>query len=339
MLDRLGAPREPTSATTLEHPMSQDPVSNSARSADLCRGMPEPDSPNSLPDFRRMLSALGVENFFADYWQRQSVATRLAEADLAQILEEIGALDIARFAGTARQGTRAWVANEYVAHSVIPVDDQNAKKLFDIGATIYFVDVPLERLTNGLADFLGAPRQKIIASIFLTPFNGGASPHFDRNENFTVQLTGRKQWTVSNIPMVAAPPDGYVLGQPIPPSLKTLLDPAMEPPCRIIDMQAGTMLYVPRGTVHHTSAGETSWSLNLSYTPSMWIDLIRAGLQRRLMSSSRWRGTISGVADTCDVAARQSNILNELIAEMQAMLSDPAEVHQLCKDFFNQPDG
>jgi ribosomal protein L16 Arg81 hydroxylase len=331
--------RGPTGATTLEHAMSQDPVSNTARSVDLGRGMTKPDPHTSLPDLRRMLAAIGVEKFFADYWQRQSLATQLAEADFAQIMEEIGPLDIARFAGAAKEGTRAWVANEYVAHSVIPVDALNAQKLFDIGATIYFMDVPLDRLTNGLADFLGVPRQKIIASIFLTPSNGGAAPHFDKNENFTVQLTGKKQWTVSNIPMVVAPPDGYMLGQPIPPSLKTLLDPAMELTSRIIEMQAGTMLYVPRGTVHYTSAGETSWSLNLSYNPPMWIDLIRIGLQRRLISSARWRGTITGVADTCDVAARQSNLLYELIAEMREVLSDPAEIRQLCKDFFNQPDG
>jgi ribosomal protein L16 Arg81 hydroxylase len=306
---------------------------------DLYHGMIKPDPHNGLSDLRRIFAAIGAEKFFADYWQRQSLATQLAEADFAQIIEEIGSLDIARFAGLARQGTRAWVANEYIAHSVIPVDGQNAKKLFDIGATIYFIDVPLERLTDGLADFLGAPRQKIIASIFLTPPHGGASAHFDRNENFTVQLTGKKQWTVSSIPMVAAPPDGYVLGEPIPPSLKTLLDPGMELPDSVIEVQTGTMLYVPRGTVHHTSAGETSWSLNLSYTPSMWIDLIRVGLQRRFISSPRWRSTISGVTDTCDVAARQSNLLHELIAEMREVLNDPEEVRQLCDAFFNQPNG
>jgi hypothetical protein len=85
----------------------------------------------------------------------------------------------------AQEGAQAWVANEYIAHSVIPVDAPNAEKLFSIGATLYFINVPIERLTHSFADFLGAPRQKVIASLFLTPATGGASPHFDKNENFT----------------------------------------------------------------------------------------------------------------------------------------------------------
>jgi ribosomal protein L16 Arg81 hydroxylase len=337
MLTRPGAHGEPADAI-IGKSMSQNFAGNTTVAANLPAGAANPDAHNNLPDFRRMFAAIGVETFFTDYWQRQSMATQLTGADFAKILEEVGPLDIARFAGMAKEGARAWVANEYIAHSVIPVDGQNAKKLFDIGATLYFIDVPLKRLTNCLADFLGAPRQKIIASLFLTPSSGGASPHFDKNENFTFQLTGKKQWTVSAIPMVAAPPDGYILGQPIPPSLKALFDPAMELPSKTMEVKTGTMLYVPRGTVHQTSAGETSWSLNLSYAPAMWMNMINAGLQHRFISSPRWRSTISGATDICDAAARQSNLLHELIAELRQVLNDPEEVRQFCKNFFNQSD-
>jgi ribosomal protein L16 Arg81 hydroxylase len=225
-------------------------------SASLETTMPEPRP--DPPDLRRMLAAVGIEPFFADYWQRRTLALALDPGDFARILGEIGPLDIARFASMAREGAQAWVANEYIAHSVIPVDAPNAEKLFSIGATLYFINVPIERLTHGLADFLGAPRQKVIASLFLTPATGGASPHFDKNENFTIQLTGAKRWIVGDAPIVATPPDGYMLGQTVPPSLKDLLGEAKEKPNQTIDMRPGHLLYVPRGTLHRTEAGDAS---------------------------------------------------------------------------------
>jgi ribosomal protein L16 Arg81 hydroxylase len=296
---------------------------------------PRPDP----PDLRRMLAAVGVEQFFADYWQRRTLALALKAEDFARILDEVGPLDIVRFAGQAREGTQAWVANDYVAHSVIPVDAPDAEMLFGIGATLYFINIPINRLTHSLADFLGAPRQKVIASLFLTPATGGASPHFDKNENFTIQLTGAKRWIVAQAPTVTAPPDGYMLGQTIPPSLGNLLGEAKEQLNQTVDMRPGTLLYVPRGTIHRTEAGEESWSLNLSYSPSMWLDLVRVGLQRYLAASARWRGTVTGVGETCDPAAREANRLPELIAELRETLADPDELNRLCRAFLDYPDG
>ena len=156
----------------------------------------------------------------------------------------------------------------------------NAAQFQDIGATLYFVNVPLPALTDSLADFLGAPRRKVLASLFFTPAGGGAVPHFDKNENFTIQLTGAKRWQVGETPMVPRAPDSYTLGSSvIMPALAPLLAEAQRPPERTVDLKPGTLLYVPRGTVHHTGAGEPSWSLNLSYCPAMWLDLLQVGLQ------------------------------------------------------------
>jgi ribosomal protein L16 Arg81 hydroxylase len=292
-----------------------------------------------LPNLREMLGDIDVEHFFADYWQQQTLTTALRTEDFERILAEIGPLEIARFCGTAREGARAWLANEFVAHSVIPVDAANAQKLFDIGATLYFIDVPLERLTNSVADFLGAPRQKLIASLFLTPVGGGAVPHFDKNENFTIQLTGNKEWKVGTRPAVPAPPDGYVLGQAVPPSLASLLQDSGNQPSQSVQLRPGNLLYIPRGAIHTTSGGPVSWSLNLSYSPAMWLDLLLVGLRRRLAPSERWRRTVTGAGQSCDSSASKSNILPDLIGELRDLLADPAQRDQLSHLFLEHPDG
>ena len=289
-------------------------------------------------DMRRLLSPIGAERFFAEHWQTRMVLLPLADDDLAFIRKTVGALDPARLAGEAREGAQAWLANDFVAHSVFPINPENAAQFRDIGATLYFVNVPLPALTDRLADFLGAPRRKVLASLFFTPAGGGAVPHFDKNENFTIQLTGAKRWQVGETPMVPAAPDGYTLGSTVvTPALAPLLAEAERPPERTVDLKPGTLLYVPRGTVHHTGAGEASWSLNLSYCPSMWLDLLRVGLRERLAASPRWRGIVTGVGG--DPAARQANCLPELLAELRALLEDPAQAEAFTRAFLDHPDG
>ncbi len=288
-------------------------------------------------DMRRLLAPVGVERFFADHWQARMALLPLAAEDLAFIRKTVGPLDPARLAAAAREGAQAWLANDFVAHSVFPVDPSNAARFHDIGATLYFVNVPLPALTDGLADFLGAPRRKVIASLFFTPAGGGAVPHFDKNENFTIQLTGAKRWQVGETPMVACAPDGYTLGSSvITPALAPLLAGAQRPLERTVDLEPGTLLYVPRGTVHHTGAGKPSWSLNLSYSPSMWLDLLRVGLKERLAASPRWRGIVTGAGG--DPAARGANHLPELLAELRALLDDPEEAEGLIRAFLDRPD-
>lgn len=285
-------------------------------------------------DMRRLLAPIGVERFFAEHWQARMALLPLAADDLAFIRKTIGPLDPARFAAAAREGSQAWLANDFVAHSVFPIDPRNAAQFQAIGATLYFVNLPLPALTDSLADFLGAPRRKVIASLFFTPAGGGAVPHFDKNENFTIQLTGAKRWQIGERPMVPETPDGYTLGSTaITPALAPLLAGAQRPPERTVDLGPGTLLYVPRGTVHHTGAGEPSWSLNLSYCPATWLDLLQTGLQQQLAASPRWRGIVTGAGG--DPAAQGANRLPELLAELRALLDDPAEAETLVRLFLN----
>ena len=288
-------------------------------------------------DLRQVLAPVGVERFFAEYWQRRMLALELDGASFSRIKNEIGPLDIARLAGLAKGGTQAWIASEHVAHSMVPVDAGNAARFFALGATLYFLNVPLERLTAGVAAFLGAPRARLLASIFLTPPSGGASVHFDMHENFTVQLTGAKRWHIGAAPSVAAPTEGYILGQQLPLSMAGAGAVEEETP-NTVDLRPGSLLYVPRGTQHRTEAGEESWSLNLSYYRTMWLDVLQEELKRRLAGSAKWRGTVTGLGGPCDPAAQAQNILPGLVAELREMLADPREVERLCRDFLDRPD-
>jgi hypothetical protein len=139
--------------------------------------------------------------------------------------------------------------------------------------------------------------------------------------------------------MVESAPDGYVVGHKAPKQLAGLLDETRKIPEIVAELRPGTLLYVPRGAVHRTRGDEMSWSLNLSYERTMWLDLIREGLLRRLSGSARWRGSVVGVGEDCDPSTRQVNILPELAAELRDLLADPVEIERLCRAFFEAPNG
>lgn len=287
-------------------------------------------------DWGRLLAP--AERFFAEHWQRRMALLPLPAEDLAFIRDAVGPLDPARLAAAAQEGAQAWLANDFVAHSVFPIAPDNAAQLRDTGATLYFVNLPVPVLTDSLADFLGAPRGKVIASLFFTPAGGGATPHFDKNENFTIQLTGAKRWQVGEAPMVQNPLDSYTLGSSaVTPALAPLLAGAARPPEQSVALTPGTLLYVPRGVVHHTGAGEPSWSLNLSYSPSSWLDLLRVGLMQQLAASPRWRGTVTGLGG--DAAARAANDLPALLKDLRDLLDDPAQAEALARSFLDRPEG
>jgi len=69
----------------------------------------------------------------------------------------------------------------------------------------------------------------------------------------------------------------------------------------------------------------------------MWLDLLLVGLRERLIASQRWRGMVTGLGG--DPAARDANHLLELLAELRALLDEPAEAEAFIRSFLEKPNG
>lgn len=289
--------------------------------------------------FDRLFPAVGSRGFFQDYWQRRSLSENLEKSTLSRILAEVGDLEIVSIAKIARKGVQAWISGPHIAHSVFEADAVTVGDFHRVGASLYFVDVPVPTITDAIADALGAPRWRIRASLFLSPRSSGASPHFDSNENFTVQLTGAKRWYVESGPLAVMPPVGHFLGDRPAVSVEKLIDPQPANTEIRFDMKPGTFLYVPRGTVHRTRADAESWSLNICYSGTTWLELLQDGLRRRLLDSPRWRSTVTGLSKDCEPGAAGANIFPELIEELRQIIADPREVEDMGRFFLEQANG
>lgn len=134
---------------------------------------------------------------------------------------------------------------------------------------------PIWRLLSTLQDFF---RSTMGANVYLTPpGTQGFAPHYDDIEAFMIQLEGKKHWR-----LYAPRTDEETL--PIHSSEnfnqnelgKLILDTVLE---------AGDMLYFPRGTVHQGNCLPDTHSLHITvstYQTNTWGDLIEKLLPKAL---------------------------------------------------------
>nr|CAH7755253.1 unnamed protein product [Callosobruchus chinensis] len=126
------------------------------------------------------------------------------------------------------------------------------------------------------------------ANVYLTPPGSqGFAPHYDDIEAFVIQLEGRKKWKLYK------PKGSDVLARDSSPNLKheDIGKPVME-----VTLNAGDMLYFPRGTIHEGRTDDDSHSFHITisvYQHNSYADLLEnmlpSALKRAAMDNIEFR--------------------------------------------------
>lgn len=148
---------------------------------------------------------------------------------------------------------------------------------FRKGATIVFQGLqrscpPLTRFCRALELDLSHAVQ---ANAYITPAGSrGLAVHYDTHDVFVLQLAGTKQWSVHE-PVLADP----LTSQPWRGDACLSVGEAGLPvgeACLSVDLQAGDVLYVPRGFLHSARAQEElSAHLTIGVVTTTWHDVVR----------------------------------------------------------------
>ena len=153
--------------------------------------------------------------------------------------------------------------------------------------------------------------------LYASPAGKGTASHFDQNVNVVVQLEGTKTWWLAPNAHVERPMTRHTMGLAVDAELQSyarLPMPAQMPEDRVeIVLQPGSILFVPRGMWHATRAETDALSLNFTFSPPTWIDLLTAALRGRLALSSEWRQTA-----TVEGAAAFDALLSELAVDARS---------------------
>jgi 50S ribosomal protein L16 3-hydroxylase len=136
--------------------------------------------------------------------------------------------------------------------------------------------------------------------IYATPDGKGTAPHFDQNINFVLQVQGTKIWKMAPNQHVKNPMTRHTMGAEPDPELISYIDApfptAMPEDALEFVLKPGSILFVPRGYWHSTTAEGDALALNFTFSAPTWIDLFTAALRSRLAQSDEWRETADGVA-------------------------------------------
>jgi hypothetical protein len=149
--------------------------------------------------------------------------------------------------------------------------------------------------------------------------------HWDFQENFTVQLSGVKRWTLRRGP-VPHPLRGctphYRSPEAVEPQLKAarLVDPDFEfghpaggddDPEQVVTMHPGDVLYFPAGMWHRVEVIEPGASLNVSLMASNYAAVTCHALQHLLLQRTEWRECVANNSHV-DAVAHLRGLLREL---------------------------
>ncbi|GAX16149.1 hypothetical protein FisN_3Hh370 [Fistulifera solaris] len=154
--------------------------------------------------------------------------------------------------------------------------------------------------------------------------------HMDFQENFTLQLTGKKQWdlkasTVQH-PLRGVTPH-YASPEMVEPQLKAarLADPSFQfdhpsesnsvGEIETVVVGPGDVLYHPAGIWHRVKVLEPGISINISLMASNYATLVCQSLQQYLLQRPAWRQLIQGPAPLDGLLAELPDIIHQFIRE------------------------
>jgi len=277
---------------------------------------------------KQLLGNISPSTFVAEYYNRlpfslQGGAKGLCELGDWPLLEKILG-DSKADVLVARQG------GQHAAE--VPRTSDEAKRLTAEGYTILVRHAERhdERLTEIAQSFAADLGGEVNIHIYSTPGGQhGFGWHYDAEEVFILQTTGRKEYslrknTVNPWPLVETIPADMKYERELMPLMRVML-------------AAGDWLYIPSGYWHYGSAEQDAISLAVGVMAPTAIDVFDT-LRRELLDSILWRQRMPVAARAAtlspdELRARYREVLSQLAADLEKRLGDEKLVERLLRKF------
>lgn len=281
------------------------------------------------PGLSSLIGASNLEIFFEEHWHHSPFVCHDLSFDIIRDLKALASIDkLLEFWPGRVQAHLPDVADEA---SSVDASTADARKLFANRMGLLFNNVEanipdLKLWIESIKADLGLPQMTYGRCIaYATPDGKGTSAHFDQNINFVLQLHGTKVWRLAPNFSVANPTVRHTLGLSMDPELAAYSEPLptsiseVMPSADTIEvtLKPGSLLFVPRGYWHSTSALGEALALNFTYNQPTWADLLTVALKSRLTLSPEWRDLADGVSSREPARRQQAEQrFNELLLEL-----------------------
>ena len=241
-------------------------------------------------DFAKIINPIALDNFFEEYWEEKPLYVPRKDPDYYQQLFAVDDVDLVLHYGRPSYPEIRVVANQQELLPAKYTSGENSLNLnqlykaYDEDHTIVINGLnkfwhPLAVFCQDLQNFL---HHQAIANMYLSPPNSkGLHPHYDTHDVFVLQVEGSKNWEVHPAMQKTPLLNSF---QPVIPEQQ------LGKPLHSIRLEAGDLLYIPRGFVHHAATKESfSLHLTIGIYPTQWIDLISNALIALSQQDERFR--------------------------------------------------
>ncbi len=198
---------------------------------------------------REILDPVATEAFFEQHWETKPLVVQRGRPDyfesllqLTEVDRIISTMDLRHPQISMINATRSIDSADYTVGSSA-IDRVGLYRQFADGSTIVLAQLQnymptLASLCRALEYEFSMPFQ---ANVYLTPEKAqGFQPHHDTHDVFVLQIAGSKHWRIYQSPLLLP-----LRGQEHDPT-----KPAASLVDREFDLNAGDIVYIPRGIVH-----------------------------------------------------------------------------------------
>ena len=234
-------------------------------------------------DLARIINPISTDTFFAEYWETAPLviprqdpgyyAELLSIADIDHILTSTGAryptITLVKDGNSVpfeEYTTDLPWGRDVVFEGLIQPD--KILSYYEQGTSIVIQALhrswkPLALFCRNLERYFSAPVQ---TNIYLTPKGSqGFLPHYDTHDVFVLQIAGTKHWRLYGSPVL--------LPNRAMPYSTTRPDPGK--PIHEFDLNAGDLIYMPRGFIHEgLTSDESSLHITLGIVSYTWLSVL-----------------------------------------------------------------
>lgn len=232
-----------------------------------------------LKNFSDLIQPISIEDFEVNYWEKQVLHISRNDPDFFASLFSIEAIDkVLEYNRPQGISLKVVKSNQSMNPSVYENQDGslNLNQLYSAYADGSSIIINgMQRYWDPIKSLIECIRQQIShnasANLYLTPENEKAfSPHYDSHDVLAIQISGEKHWILYDDTHFKTP----LLNSYQPTFQREQLSGARE-----VTMQAGDILYMPRGVPHEAyTTDKSSMHITIGIYSTQWIDLITKSL-------------------------------------------------------------
>lgn len=231
-----------------------------------------------IKDFESLISPLDVKSFANEYWGKKVLHIERGDREYYHSLLTKDGVDDIIFHGRPKGPSLRIVKNQVPLHpqKYENLDGSiNINQMYTAYADGYSIIIhEIQRFSKPIARLCANLQKEFnfrtLGEMFLTPKNQKAlAPHYDAHDVFVVQLEGTKYWRLYD----------KVYEMPLVDSQQPVFDRKNLSNVREIKLEAGDVLFIPRGVPHEASTqDESSLHLSIGVHPMQWLDLVNVAL-------------------------------------------------------------